>query len=70
MLGLSATGNANLFARDPKFVSARSMKQTTNVRTQPLNVHMLSYRNDQLMIGQRVIDETAATVAYVNGGRF
>ena len=67
VLGLSATGNPNLFARDPKYVSARSMKQTTNVRTQPLNVHMLSYRNDQLMIGQRVINETAATVAYVNG---
>ena len=67
VLGLSATGNANLFARDPKYVSAKSMKQTTNVRTQPLNVHMLSYRNDQLMIGQRVINETAATVAYVNG---
>jgi hypothetical protein len=67
VLGLSATGNPNLFVRDPKFVSARSMKQTTNVRTQPLNVHMLSYRNDQLMIGQRVINETAATVAYVNG---
>ncbi len=67
VLGLSAVGNANLFARDPKFVSARSMKQTTDVRTQPLNVHMLSYRNDKLMIGQRVINETAATVAYVNG---
>lgn len=70
VLGLSATGNANLFSRDPKFVSARSMKQTTNVRTQPLNVHMLSYRNDKLMIGQRVINETAATVAYVNGVLF
>jgi len=67
VLGLSATGNPNLFTRDPKFVSARSMKQTTDVRKQPLNVHMLSYRNDKLMIGQRVINETAATVAYVNG---
>jgi hypothetical protein len=66
VLGLSATDNPNLFARNPKYVSARSMKQTTNVRTQPLNVHMLSYRNDKLMIGQRVINETAATVAYVN----
>jgi len=67
VLGLSAVGNANLFKRDTKYVSLRSMKQTTNVRTQPLNVHMLSYRNDKLMIGQRVINETAATVAYVNG---
>ena len=38
-----------------------------DVPKQPLNVHMLSYRNDQLMIGQRVINEAAATVAYVNG---
>jgi hypothetical protein len=30
-------------------------------------VHMLSYRNDSLMIGQRVINETASVVAYVNG---
>ena len=67
VLGLSATGNPNLFQRDPKFVSATSMKQTTSVRNQPLNVHMLSYRNDKLMIGQRVINETASVVAYVNG---
>jgi len=67
VLHLSATGNANLFTRDPKYVSARSMKQTTNLRTQSLNVHMLSYRGENLMIGQRVINETAALVAYVNG---
>lgn len=67
VFGMSAVGNLNLFVRDPKFVSATSMKQTTSVRNQPLNVHMLSYRNDELMIGQRVINETAATVAYVNG---
>jgi len=66
VLGLTAVGNPNLFQRDPKYVSLRSMKQTTSVRDQPLNVHMLSYRNDELMIGQRVINETAATVAYVN----
>ena len=64
---MTAVGNANLFQRDPKFVSATSMKQTTSVRNQPLNVHMLSYRNDELMIGQRVINETASVVAYVNG---
>jgi hypothetical protein len=67
VLGLSAAGNPNLFARDPSFVSASSMKQTTSVRDQSLNLHMLSYRNDQLMIGQRVINETAAVVAYING---
>ena len=70
VLGLSAVDNPNLFKRDSKYVSLRSMKQTTNPRTQPLNVHMLSYRNDKLMIGQRVINETAATVAYVNGTIF
>ena len=67
VLHLSAAGNPNLFQRDSKYVSARSMKQTTSLRGQPLNVHMLSYRGDQLMIGQRVINETAALVAYVNG---
>jgi hypothetical protein len=67
VLHMTAVGNPNLFQRDPKFVSATSMKQTTSVRDQPLNVHMLSYRNDELMIGQRVINETAGVVAYVNG---
>ncbi|HEY4183369.1 MAG TPA: hypothetical protein VGM90_41380 [Kofleriaceae bacterium] len=70
VLGLSATDNPNLFARDAKYVSARSMKQTTSLRDQPLNVHMLSYRGDQLMIGQRVINETAALVAYLNSTVF
>jgi len=68
ILGLSTTGNTNMFKADPKWVSARSMKQTTSVRSQSgLNVHMLSYKNDKLMIGQRVINETAGLVAYVNG---
>jgi hypothetical protein len=67
VLGQTATDNPAQFLRDPKFVSARSMKQTTSVRDQSLNLHMLSYRNDALMIGQRVINETASVVAYVNG---
>jgi hypothetical protein len=67
-LGLATTGNTNMFKADPKWVSSRSMKQTTSVRTQSgINVHMLSYKNDKLMIGQRVINETANLVAYMNG---
>jgi hypothetical protein len=68
-LKLSSSGDANVFVADPKFVSARSMKATTTVKgqTSGLNVHMLSYKNDALMIGQRVINETAANLAYVNG---
>jgi hypothetical protein len=69
VLAISETGNANAFKADPNWVSARSMKETTSPRTQTdgLNVHMLSYKFNELMIGQRVINETANLVAYMNG---
>jgi hypothetical protein len=68
ILDISETGNSNAFKADPKWVSARSMKETTSPRTQSgLNVHMLSYKFGDLMIGQRVINETANLVAYMNG---
>ena len=61
--------DANAFVPDAKYVSARSMKQTATVKSQPageLNLHMLSYRGSSLFIGQRVINETANVLAYVN----
>ena len=68
VLKLSAVGNANLFVADAQYVSSKSARQTTNLRKQSgINVHMLSYKNDQLMIGARVVNETAGVLAYVNG---
>jgi hypothetical protein len=66
VLGLTDSGD-NAFAANPKFVSKANMKATTSPRGQSFNVHMLSYKNSDLLIGQRVINETANTVAYVNG---
>lgn len=66
-LGLSATGNANAFTIDPKLVRAADMKQKTKVdMSDGLDLHMFSYKDDHAMIGQRVINESAAVVAYVN----
>jgi hypothetical protein len=68
VLKLSAVGDDNLFVADAAFVSAKSAGQSTSVRKQSgINVHMLSYKNDKLMIGARVANETASVVAYVNG---
>lgn len=67
-LHLSLTKNPNAFAADSKFVSAADMKATTPFNPNAgINLHMFSYHGDDLMIGQRVINETAAVVAYVNG---
>jgi hypothetical protein len=68
VLGLSPTHDPGLFVADAQFVSARSASQTTSVRKQSgINVHMLSYKLDKLMIGARVVNETAGVLAYVNG---
>jgi hypothetical protein len=66
---LSASGDSNAFAPDPSFVSSADFAATTSSVNQPsgLNVHMISYRDTSLLIGQRVINETAAILAYVNG---
>jgi hypothetical protein len=67
-LGLSVDGNANAFTADKKFVSAKDMKQTTPVDMKDgLNVHAFSYRDGNAMVSQRVINETAAIVTYLNG---
>jgi len=66
-LNLTASSDNDAFTADPKFVSKTNMRATTTPRRQSTNVHMLSYRGGSLMIGQRVINETANVVAYVNG---
>jgi hypothetical protein len=65
---LSASADSKPFARNTKYVSAADFKQTTSPTKQAsgFNVHMLSYKSTALQIGQRVINETAAVVAYVN----
>ena len=70
VLKFATTADKNVFVPDAKYVSARSMKQTATVKGQAdgeLNLHMLSYRGSSLFIGQRVINETANVLAYVNG---
>jgi hypothetical protein len=67
-LGLTAKGNPNVFTPDPNFVSAEDMKQTTPVAAETSrNFRMFSYRDGHPMIAQRVINETAAVLAIVNG---
>ncbi|HSO38022.1 MAG TPA: hypothetical protein VLT33_36090 [Labilithrix sp.] len=67
-LSLSATGNANAFKRDAKFVTAAEMKQTTAIDGDTSrNFHVFSYRDAHPMIAMRVINETASVVAYLNG---
>lgn len=67
-LHLSVTTNPNAFVADSTLVSAADMKATTQFDpNKGTNLHMFSYRGDDLMIGQRVINETASVVAYVNG---
>ena len=66
VLHLTIDDAADAFAADARYVSKTNMKATTTPRNQSFNVHMLSYKNQDLLIGQRVINETANVVAYVN----
>jgi hypothetical protein len=64
---LTVDGNANEFKADPKWVSAADFKATTPVTGEHgINLHMFSYRGSDLMIGQRVVNESAGVVALVN----
>jgi hypothetical protein len=64
--GLSAAGNANVFAADTTIPSA-DLQQTTHLidADNRLNVHAFSYRHADPMINQRVINDTAASLALV-----
>jgi hypothetical protein len=64
---LTVDGNPNEFKADPKWVSAADFKATTPVTgAHGINLHMFSYRGSDLMIGQRVVNESAGVVALVN----
>lgn len=69
--GLSRTGNANAFAPDARFVSADDMRRTAIPPElafgQTPNLHMFSYLGVSAGIGQRVINETADVMSYMNG---
>ncbi|HUJ62419.1 MAG TPA: hypothetical protein VLX92_28145 [Kofleriaceae bacterium] len=65
-LGMTAAGDSNAFAADPSIPTA-DLAQTTQLIGQDgaLNIHAFSYRNTEPMINQRVINETAANLAYL-----
>ena len=65
-LGLTATGNANAFVPDAA-IPVADLAATTHVvdANGNLNIHAFSYSGTEPMINQRVIDETAANLAYV-----
>jgi hypothetical protein len=69
MFGLSSTGDANGFIADAS-IPAADLAPTTTTFTEPgtgaLNIHAFSYDGSLPMINQRVINETAANVAYLN----
>jgi hypothetical protein len=64
VLGLSEAGNANVFVAASS-IPAADVVTTTTVNNPLLNLHAFSYRNGVAMINQRVVNETAATLAYV-----
>ena len=63
-LGLHADGNVNAFVA-AAFIPAADLATTTQLigRDGGLNMHAFSYRADEPMINQRVINETAANLA-------
>jgi hypothetical protein len=65
-LGMSATGNVDAFVPDASIPTADLAQTTQFIGSDGiLNIHAFSYRSTSPMINQRVINETAANVAYV-----
>jgi hypothetical protein len=64
--GFTADGNADAFVPDATFVSDKDFAPTTTVDPTNLNLHAFSYFGSEAAINQRVINETAAILAYVN----
>ena len=63
--GLTEIGDANRFVADSSITMA-DLAQTTVLDTNGiLNIHAFSYRDVNPMINQRVINETAANLAYI-----
>ena len=64
-LGLTETGDANQFVPDSS-IPAADLALTTQLDSNGiLNIHAFSYRDINPMINQRVINETAANLAYL-----
>ncbi len=63
--GLTAAGNPNAFVADPSIPAADLVATTTNLVDGNLNIHAFSYLGTGVMINQRVINETAANLAYI-----
>ncbi len=66
VFGFSSTGNANTFTADPSIPPSNVESTTSVLSGDELNLHAFSYRDAAPMINQRVINETAAILAYVN----
>jgi hypothetical protein len=64
-LGLTETGDANQFVPDSSIPVADLALTTTLDTNGILNIHAFSYRDINPMINQRVINETAANLAYL-----
>jgi hypothetical protein len=65
-LGLSEAGNTNAFVAEPAIPPADLATTTQLLGTDGgLNIHAFSYRFGAPMINQRVINETAANLAYL-----
>jgi hypothetical protein len=65
-LGLSAVGDVNAFSASG--IPAADLARTTPLNgsgTEVLNIHAFSYMAAEPMINQRVINETAANLAYI-----
>ena len=68
MLGMSSTGNANAFVADPSIPAADLAQTTTSLIDASdggLDIHAFSYLGTTPLINQRVINETAANLAYL-----
>lgn len=69
--GLSRNGNPNAFTPSATRVASDDMRRTATppelASGQTPNLHMFSYLGTRPGIGQRVINETADVMAYING---
>jgi hypothetical protein len=66
-LGMSASGNSDAFVPASSIPTADLAQTTTLVGSDDvLNIHAFSYRTTSPMINQRVINETAANLAYIS----
>jgi hypothetical protein len=66
MFALSSANDPNAFAADPSIPAANLVTTTELVDTDNiLDIHAFSYRGSSPMINQRVVNETAANLAYL-----